>query len=81
MSTIIEARRRGDSAMTERLLGRYRREFPGGVFIEEALLLSIEAAAAHDRPAAEELARLYLRRFPGGRYRETVARGLRARAD
>ncbi|HXI57207.1 MAG TPA: hypothetical protein VNO55_14160 [Polyangia bacterium] len=77
MLEAIQARQAGDMARAERLLTRYRTEFPDGVLQEEALALSIEAMAVSNRPRAEELARLYLQRYPDGRFRERVARGLR----
>jgi hypothetical protein len=49
------------------LLGRYRVRYPNGAFIEEALALSIEAAASADR-STRALADEYLSRFPRGRF-------------
>jgi hypothetical protein len=77
MLEAIQARQDGDLARADRLLTRYRTEFPDGVLQEEALALSIEAMAARNRRGAEQLARLYLQRYPDGRFRERVARGLR----
>jgi hypothetical protein len=53
-----------------KLLDGYFRRFPNGVMEEEALALSIEAAAAGGDARRSELARRYLPRFPAGRFRD-----------
>jgi hypothetical protein len=65
----MEARRAGKMARAERLLAEYRHRYPNGVLQEEALALSLEAAALRgDTDSAAELAQEYLRRFPAGRF-------------
>jgi hypothetical protein len=51
------------------LLERYLDRYPQGMFLEEALAMSIEASAAYDRARAVGMAETYLRRFPTGRFR------------
>jgi hypothetical protein len=55
------------------LLSVYRRLHPTGMLSEEALALSIEAAAQIDPPRAHSLAKEYLARFPSGRFRALAA--------
>ena len=45
---------------------------PKGALAEEALALSIEAAAVRHDPMASEFARRYLREYPTGRFRQTA---------
>ena len=69
MVEAMEARRAGKMARAERLLAEYRHRYPNGVLQEEALALSLEAAALRgDTDSAAELAQEYLRRFPAGRF-------------
>ena len=77
MIEAMEARRAGDLARAERLLTTYRRQYPDGALQEEALVLSLEAAALRGDPAAAELARAYLTRFPQGRFKARVEQVLR----
>jgi hypothetical protein len=69
----MEARREGSMTRAARLLAEYRDRYPNGALQEEALALSLEAAAVRgDSDAAYDFAQEYLRRFPGGRFRERV---------
>jgi len=72
----MKARRAGDQARAAHLLGEYRTKYPDGALQEEALVLSIEAAASLGDASVGELARTYLTRFPNGRFRDRVERVL-----
>lgn len=78
---VVEAmralRQKGEPKRAEELLGRYRAANPNGALSEDALALSIEAAASTDPPRAERRAREYLAKYPHGRYRVTAERALR----
>jgi hypothetical protein len=56
------------------LLAAYRTLHPAGMLAEEALVLSIEAAAQIDEAQARSLAAEYLARFPSGRFRSWAQR-------
>jgi len=73
----MQARRTGDLARVERLLTTYRTRYPDGALNEEALVLSLEAAALRGSNHAPELAHRYLAQFPRGQYREWVEQLLR----
>jgi hypothetical protein len=64
----MRARGAGDSARVSELVDQYRAKHPQGVLQEEALILSIESAAARRAPNTAALAREYLQRFPNGRF-------------
>lgn len=64
----MRARGAGDSARVSELVDQYRAKHPQGVLQEEALILSIESAAARHAPNTAALAREYLQRFPNGRF-------------
>lgn len=64
----MRARGAGDSARVSELVDQYRAKHPQGVLQEEALILSIESAAARRAPNTAALAREYLQRFPKGRF-------------
>ena len=80
---VIEAiralRSDGDGVRSGALLADYLRAHPRGVLAEDALALSIEAAAArHDSASAGEFGRRYLTQFPTGRFRSVAVRALKA---
>lgn len=68
-------RRDADYERARLYLRYYMTQFPDGVFHEEALALSVEAAEkAGDLVEAGTLASRYLARYPEGRYRANVSR-------
>lgn len=68
-------RRDADYERARLYLRYYMARFPEGVFHEEALALSVEAAEkAGDLAEAGTLASRYLARYPEGRYRANTAR-------
>jgi hypothetical protein len=69
-------RKQGDPARAQQLLDRYLKGNPRGALAEDALALSIEAAAARKDPRAAEYARRYLARYPNGRFRTVAERAL-----
>jgi hypothetical protein len=74
---IVEAmreRRAGNLARARELSAEYRLKYPGGALQEEALALSIEAAAALGDDEAHRLAATYLQRYPRGRFRAQAER-------
>jgi hypothetical protein len=77
MVEAMKARRSGDTARASRLLDEYQKKYPEGALKEEALALSMEAAAARGDASAAKLARQYLGRYPNGRFREQAQRVLR----
>lgn len=76
----VEAlRKQRDPARAAKLLEQYLAAHPGGALVEEAVALSIEAAAARHDPAAADFARRYLRDYPNGRFRQTAEAALSRR--
>lgn len=69
-------RKQGDAARAQVLLDQYLRANPRGALAEDALALSIEAAAARKDPRAADYARRYLARYPNGRFRGVAERAL-----
>jgi hypothetical protein len=69
-------RKQGDPVRAQALLDQYLRSNPRGVLAEDALALSIEAAAARKDPRAADYARRYLSRYPQGRFRAVAERVL-----
>jgi hypothetical protein len=67
-------RKQGDPARAQQLLDQYLRANPRGALAEDALALSIEAAAARKDPRAADYARRYLARYPQGRFRSLAER-------
>ncbi|HVY30863.1 MAG TPA: hypothetical protein VHB79_30095 [Polyangiaceae bacterium] len=76
----MRARGAGDSARVSELVDQYRAKHPQGVLQEEALILSIESAAARHAPNTAALAREYLQRFPSGRFAAQARRASAADA-
>lgn len=79
-SQVIEAiralRSDRDPARAEALLSDHLQRYPDGALSEDALALSIEAAAARKDPRAAQYARRYLARYPEGRFRKLAERVL-----
>jgi outer membrane biosynthesis protein TonB len=69
-------RKQGDAARAQALLDQYLKSNPHGALSEDALALSIEAAAARKDPRAADYARRYLARYPRGRFRPLAERAL-----
>lgn len=69
-------RKQGDAARAQALLDQYLKANPRGALSEDALALSIEAAAARKDPRAADYARRYLARYPNGRFRGVAERAL-----
>jgi hypothetical protein len=69
-------RKQGDFARAQALLDHYLKNNPRGALAEDALALSIEAAAARKDPRAADYARRYLARYPNGRFRAVAERAL-----
>lgn len=69
---VVEAvralRKEKDPKRAQALLDGYLAKNPGGALSEEALALSMEAAASSKSPKAADYARRYLERFPQGRH-------------
>jgi hypothetical protein len=76
MVEAMRARRAGNLARVRELSSEYRVKYPNGGLHEEALALSIEAAAALGDADATRLAALYLQRYPQGRFRGQAQRAL-----
>jgi hypothetical protein len=76
MVEAMRARRSGNFARVRELSAEYRLKYPSGGLSEEALALSIEAAAALGEADAPRLAALYLQRYPSGRFRVQAQRAL-----
>lgn len=67
-------RKQRDPVRAQQLLDQYLRENPRGALAEDALALSIEAAAARKDPRASDYAHRYLARYPHGRFRSLAER-------
>jgi len=65
-----------DPGKAQGLLDDYMKSHPNGVLSEDALALSIEAAAARRDPKAKDYARRYLAKFPNGKYKALATRAL-----
>jgi hypothetical protein len=78
MVEAMRARRAGNFGRVRELSSEYRLKYPSGALHEEALALSIEAAAALGDADASRLAGLYLQRYPQGRFRGQAQRALGA---
>jgi hypothetical protein len=83
-SRVVEAiaalRNQHDPVRAGTLLAEYLKIYPRGALAEEAVALSIEAAAARHSPSAAAFAEQYLRRYPSGRFRRTAEQALQQRA-
>ena len=66
----------GDPERAGKLLAEYLKTYPRGALAEEALALSIEAAAARKSPAAKTFATQYLKEYPNGRFHRTAEQAL-----
>lgn len=69
-------RKQGDAVRAQTLLDQYLKANPHGALAEDALALSIEAAAARKDPRAADYARRYLSRYPNGRFKTVAERAL-----
>jgi hypothetical protein len=76
VAAVKALRQQRDPERAARLLAEYLTTHPRGALAEEALALSIEAAAARRDPAASEFARRYLKEYPTGRFRRTAEAAL-----
>jgi hypothetical protein len=76
MVEAMRARRAGHFARVRELSAEYRLKYPSGALQEEALALSIEAAAALGDPEASRLGALYMQRYPAGRFRGQAQRAV-----
>jgi hypothetical protein len=76
MIEAMRERRAGNLARALGLASAYRTQNPGGALDEEALALSLQAAAVLGDEEAKPLARLYVQRYPGGRFRAQAQRVL-----
>jgi hypothetical protein len=65
-----------DPVRAGRLLSEYLARYPHGALAEEAVALSIEAAAARHSPSATTFAERYLRQYPNGRFRRAAEQAL-----
>ena len=73
----VEAlRNQRDPGRAAKLLAQYLAAHPRGALVEEAVALSIEAAAARRDPSAAEFAKRYLRDYPNGRFRQAAETAL-----
>jgi hypothetical protein len=76
VQAIRALRKDQDPARAQRHLNQYLEDNPDGVLSEDALALSIEAAAQRGDPRAKDFARRYLSKYPNGRHREVALRAL-----
>ncbi len=67
-------RKEGQPGRALKLLEEYLRRYPNGALAEEAMALSVEAAAARGDGRAKELANRYLTRYPSGQFRGSAER-------
>jgi hypothetical protein len=78
LDAMVALRQDHDAARAQGLLARYLADHPRGALREEAMVLSIEAAAARgDKPALERLAKQYRASYPSGRFRPYVEEQLK----
>jgi Tfp pilus assembly protein PilF len=74
MVEAMRERRAGNLARARELSTEYRVRYPRGELQEEALALSIEAAAALGDDEAKRLSITYLQSYPRGRFRAQAQR-------
>ena len=65
-----------DPVRARKLLSRYLQTQPQGALAEDALALSIEAAAATNDSKTADIARVYLAKYPNGRYQAMAVKAL-----
>ena len=68
-----------DPDRAAKLLAEYLKIYPHGALSEEAVALSIEAAAARHSASAATFAEQYLKEYPKGRFRRTAEQALAQR--
>jgi hypothetical protein len=76
VAAVQALRKNHDAGRAARLLDEYLRTYPHGALAEEALALSIEAAADLHSPALTAFAERYLREYPKGRFRRAAEQAL-----
>ena len=74
LAAVRALRRDHDPVRARELLDAYMTGHPSGGLVEEALAISIEAAAVHHDPDAGELADRYLRLYPTGPFHRLAER-------
>jgi hypothetical protein len=78
LEAVRALRKEGNPSHAQTLLDGYLASNPSGALSEDALALSIEAAAARRDPRAKEYAQRYLTQFPNGRFRQLALRAASA---
>lgn len=73
-SAMRALRQEGRPDRAAKLLEEYLRNYPRGALAEEALALSVEAAAQRGDARARALADRYLKRYPNGQFRVAAER-------
>ncbi len=76
MDAMYALRKERDPARAQALLEEHLKEHPHGALAEDALALTIEAAAARHDPKAKDYARRYLAKYPQGRFKPLATRVL-----
>jgi hypothetical protein len=74
MIEAMRERRAGNLKHARDLAAEYRAKNPSGALYEEALALSLQAAAVLGDDDAKQLAKVYLERYPSGRFRAQAQR-------
>jgi hypothetical protein len=78
VAAVQALRKHHDPERAAKLLDQYLKAYPHGALAEEALALSIEAAADLHSAAVTGFAQRYLREYPKGRFRRTAEQALAA---
>ena len=81
LAALTALRRDHDPARARAMVDAYLRAHPDGSMAEEALAISIEAAAAHHDADAKALAARYLSLYPSGMFRALARKTLRSDAE